>query len=436
MPSEVIVRLGSHAEKEYLLKTLPLFSGTFIGANLLESTPGATVSLAWKIRSEQKSLYIDPMTYIYALDLDYITSESTGEIKKSFRSMCNELGEPFTSIVLGEERSLRPRDFESDDDVLAICHCAMSYQMRRMEKICKQDAQLREVAGEAVPSAVFSPYFYIPGDALSQSGEWEDVCLRIISAFGGMESAVPKHAVLCIARKILREREKLERLLDGVMDSGCDACWLWVSALREEDITESEMKNLVWLVKRAKRRRFPLWNMHGGFLSALLNKHGLAGFSHSIGYGESKDVLPISGGALPSVAYHYNPLRVRCSVPDIERAFSSVGVVNARAFHEIICDCVMCKGTLKGDLRNFRKYGEFVLKPGNVRKTQTADSAKRCRFHFLLARKKEIDFVNEHTLIELVANLRAVVDEYAALPREISLRERAGALDMWTSHLG
>jgi len=270
---------------------------------------------------------------------------------------------------------------------------------------------------------------------VSAADEWEDVAIRTIEAFGTVKSPVPKHAVLCVARRLLKDRTRLDGLLSRVMDSGCDACWIWVSALREEDITETEIKNLVLLLKRAKQRKFPFWNMHGGFLSALLSKHGLTGFSHSIGYGESKDVLPISGGAVPTVAYHYNPLHVRCSVPDIERAFSSIGVIDAKSFHETVCDCVMCKGTLKGDLRNFRKFGELVLKPGNIRQSQTAESAKRCRFHFLLARKIELDFVNSDPLDVLLVYLRAVVEEYQSLGHLIRLRDRASALDVWTSYL-
>jgi hypothetical protein len=40
-PSEVFLRLGSHSEKQYVIKTFRLFHGVLVGANLLESTPGA-----------------------------------------------------------------------------------------------------------------------------------------------------------------------------------------------------------------------------------------------------------------------------------------------------------------------------------------------------------------------------------------------------------
>src|ERR1035441_3947259 len=93
---EVFLRLGSHAEKQYILKTLKLFRGLLVGANLLESTPGATVSLALKILgSFGRQFAIDPMTYVFGMNLSYIQSEtidrSTGKtgakkvgLKKSF----------------------------------------------------------------------------------------------------------------------------------------------------------------------------------------------------------------------------------------------------------------------------------------------------------------------------------------------------------------
>ena len=442
MPSEVVVRLGSHAEKEYLLKTINLFSGMIVGANLLESTPGATVSLAWKVKTLGKTFYIDPMTYVFGIDLDYISSDTinkktgqvTRDLKRSFKSICRQLEGPFSTVVIDGRRSLSPMDFGTEYEVAELCDSVLKYQINRMAQICELDPQLKEVANQASPSGVLSPYFYVPGANEALSSEWEDLTLRLIDSFGTLDTSVPKYAVLCFSRRTLKDRVRISRFLERIMRSGCSGCWFWVSALREEDITEAEIANLVLLAKQAKQNSFPLWNMHGGFLSALLSRHGLSGFSHGIGYGESKDVLPVSGGAVPTVAYHFNPLHVRSSVPDIERAFSSIGVIDASSFHEIVCNCIMCRGTLKGDLRNFRKYGELVLKAGNIRQSQTTDSAKRCRFHFLLARKQELDFVNQDIpLGSLIATLRGVVSEYRSLGYQIKLRDKAGALEMWTS---
>ncbi len=443
MPSEVILRLGSHAEKDYLVKTLNLFSGAIVGANLLESTPGATVSLAWKVDSALKKFLIDPMTYVFAIDLDFISSETkdrkTGKytkgIKKSFKNICSELGGPFESVIMQKQRSLRPKDLSGQGTATEICESVFAYQMQRMKRICEADQQLKEFSDRALPSGVFSPYFYIPGESTSGSDDWEDVCVELIDTFGTMQSSVPKYAVLCISRRILRDRVRLQKLIARIIDSGCDACWLWINAFREDEINEIEMTNLELCVKQAKEKEFPLWNMHGGFLSCLLNKQGMVGFSHSIGYGESKDVLPVSAGALPTVPYHYNPLHVRASVSDIERAFSSLGVLDAEDFHNTVCNCTVCKGVLKGSLRNFRKFGDLTLKPGNTRESQTAESAKLCRFHFLLARKKELDLVNSSSRVQLRALLSNTLSEYEKLGTQIRLRDKAAPLRVWIKSL-
>ncbi|HMD76436.1 MAG TPA: hypothetical protein VKG86_03570 [Terracidiphilus sp.] len=443
MPSEVILRLGSHAEKDYLLKTMGLFSGAIVGANLLEMTPGATVSLGWKMDSAGKRFLIDPMTYVFAIDLDYLSSETkdrktgkvTKDIKRSFKDICGQLGDPFESVIIKDRRSLVPKDLSSDRIIDDMCRSVMAYQTQRMKSICDADPQLQDFSDRASPSAVFCPYFYIPGENTTSSQEWEDVFVRVVKAFGKIPSQVPKYAVLCVARGMLKDRVRMRNLLANAIESGCDACWLWISAFREEDITVEEITNLELLVRHAEGRNFPLWNMHGGFLSCLLSKRGLVGLSHGIGYGESKDVLPISAGALPTVAYHYNPLHVRASVLEIERAFSSIGVNDANSFHEIICNCTICKGVLKGNLRNFAKFGELALKPGNQKQSQTAGSAKLCRFHFLLARKKELDLVNGSSADDLRKLLNQTVAEYHNLGQQIRLRERAAALQMWIRSL-
>ena len=365
--SEVLIRLGSHAEKEYLIKTAPLFAGTIVGANLLEMTPGATISLAWKFATMKREFAIDPVTYVFGINLDYIRSDTkdrktkqvTRGIKKSFQNICREFGGVFQSEIVINARSLSPSSLSEKSLAVQLCQSVLQYQLTRMKALCQADPQLKEVASDVSPSFVFAPYFYIPAEAGEASKAWESLNLTLISEFGKLKSPVPKHAVLCFGRRILRDRDRLLGMLNNVADSGCDAAWFWVSNLREEDITEAELINLVLLVKAAGSKQFQLRNLHGGFLSALLSKHGLTGFSHSIGYGESKDVFPVSGGAVPTVSYHYTPLHVKCSVPDIERAFSTLGIARAEDFHKVVCNCAICVGTLKGDLRNFRRFGEL-----------------------------------------------------------------------------
>jgi hypothetical protein len=175
--------------------------------------------------------------------------------------------------------------------------------------------------------------------------------------------------------------------------------------------------------------------LHGGYFSVLLGKLGMTGLSHGIGYGESKDVEPVSGGAVPTVNYHYPPLHVRVPILEVERSLSALGITTAADFHARVCDCSICVGILKGDLSNLRQFGDFAIKIGNKLKSQTPDSAKKCRFHFLLARKKEIDNVDSSDLTQLRNELSTIRAEYASLPNYIPLRGRSLHLDAWFGSL-
>ena len=102
--SKLYIRLGSHSEKEYLLKTGKLFTGAIVAANLVESTPGATVSLAWKFMGAfGLEFAVDPITYVFGLDLEYVMSETIDRsvrqkgatkigLKKSFLSLAKQFG--------------------------------------------------------------------------------------------------------------------------------------------------------------------------------------------------------------------------------------------------------------------------------------------------------------------------------------------------------
>ncbi len=102
----VIIRMGTHAEKEYLEKTLHFFDGLILGANLVEATPGATASLLVKFGGKKASqrFFIDPMTYAFSpyvdesdrvrLDLDWIKSDQKRTVRPCATSSDHIVGWP------------------------------------------------------------------------------------------------------------------------------------------------------------------------------------------------------------------------------------------------------------------------------------------------------------------------------------------------------
>jgi hypothetical protein len=68
---------------------------------------------------------------------------------------------------------------------------------------------------------------------------------------------------------------------------------------------------------------------------------------------------------------------------------------------------VVCRGVIASSLSNFREFGErHYSTPLSKRAAQTPAAAKRCRFHFLLCRLRERDWIGPKTNDEIVEELR------------------------------
>jgi hypothetical protein len=405
---QVILRMGSHAEKEYVEKTGQLFDGLMLGANLVEATPGASASLAVKVCPKGKgSFYLDPMTYAFGsyvdpetlkrrLDLDWIKSEQKIKgkvlraIKRSYARLAEQLGKPFTDAVVNN-RALRPDDFVDAKVIRDVCAKVVAYQVERIRAEFESDPEFQEYSEYVPPpAAVFAPYFYIEP---SDWARWTKTALDLISGTSEVNKTLPTHAVICADRSFILNREFISVLKKELPATGVQGIWLWFSSLDEQLASAEELTALRALVE-ALAGTANTFNMHGGYFSLALCKMGMSGIAHGIGYGEQKDVVPVIGQSIPTVRYYLPPIHRRASVPEIERSFSSVGVVSAADFFEKVCDCVICRGVIKNDIRNFSEFGEtHYSTPASRRLAQTPAAAKRCRYHYLFSRRREKEWL-------------------------------------------
>ena len=173
--------------------------------------------------------------------------------------------------------------------------------------------------------------------------------------------------------------------------------------------------------------------MHGGLFSLLLSKYGMTGISHGIGYGEQKNVVPVIGQSIPMVRYYLPPLARRLGVPTIEHAFNALGIKTPSDFHERVCDCAVCKGIVSTSLDEFSSFGDmYFSRPTATRQAQTPAAAKRCRFHFLLARLRERDDIRGTELKVLLSRLRDAMRTWGIQP---SLRRESDHLGKWINVL-
>ena len=438
----VYLRLGSHAEKDYFEKTLKLFDGIAIGANLVESTPGATASLLVKFSGKRQGLpyFIDPMTYAYGeyvqegsvrRDLDWIKSdqkrknETVRDFKRSYRGLGDSLGTVFESAVKSGS-AINTRTFKSADVVRACCEKVVEYQICRVRGEFEKDPELRQFAEKVpLPAVVFAPYFYIEPSDLEG---WLDVNLTLARVSAEIQREIPVHAIICIDESFLGDVSFCDRIKEELPKTGVKGVWFWFSRFYEDRTSNVKLRALRSLTE-VLSQKIEVYNKHGGFFSLALSHFGMKGICHGVGYGEQKDVLPVIGQSTPTVRYYLSDVHKRFGVPQIERCFQSLGVESPEQFYEQICNCVICRGVVHDHVSQFSEFGDMHFStPKSKRMAQTPAAAKRCRFHFLLSRIKERDAIRKESIDEVLNQLSAANEKWG---RQASLKSELSYLPQW-----
>ncbi len=446
---ELMLRLGSHAEKEYFEKTVQFLDGVVIGANLIEATPGATASLMVRFstgtggrRRGAVPVIIDPMTYAFGTyvqdgtpraDLDWIKSDqkikgqkgrTARRLKKSYRALADQLGGVFKRAA-DDEKAIEPEQLTP-----AVCRevarAVLGYQRERMLGEFAKDEEFAEFA-EYVPKPKFAltPYFYLDP---SRFDAWVEATFRLLKATVTEAKGLPVHAVICADESALRDAKLLERLTGDLPKSGAQGVWFWFSRFDERDASAETLAGFRDLVQ-SLAASMPVYNLHGGFFSLALAHYGLTGVSHGVGYGEQKDVLPIIGQSTPTVRYYFPPLRRRTGIPNIQFALTHKRITTAADFFASVCDCVVCKGVIGSDLSQLAQFGDLHYStPQSKRLAQTPAAAKRCRYHFILRRVAERDWVRKNDLAAVVNVLAAGRKDWGSIR---VFRDEAAHLDHW-----
>jgi len=436
--------MGTHAEKEYLLKLTPFLDGVIVGANLIEATPGATASLLVKLSGKKadKPYFIDPMTYAFGpyldrdtdrrrLDLDWIKSpqkikgKTVRATKRSYKKLAEQFGGPF-ELAISKGAAITPSVFSDATILQKTCRSVVDYQLQRIATEFRNDPEFANYA-ELVPGpeAVFTPYFYIEP---KRGAEGLDLVMKLADATVKLETDQVVHSIVCADESLLSDFDFLDRLKKDLPGTGVQGVWLWFSRLYEETADFDKLQAYRSLIEELSAN-MRVYNLHGGYLSLALSKHGLFGVSHGVGYGEQKDVMPVIGQSTPTVRYYLPGLHKRLGVPDIQRCFDALDVRTTSDFYSKICDCIVCKGVVSRDVSQFKAFGDLHRStPVSKRLAQTPAAAKRCRFHFLMNRIKERDWLKKAPLAEVLRRLDA---SKATLGKLTPIRKDVAHLDKW-----
>ena len=405
---KVFLRYGSHSEKEYFEKALRSFDGVIFSSNLIEATPAATVSLIVRHCSKSTNYIIDPMTYSFGEHVDSsgkLTKnlhwlKKDGKIKSSYKKLSEKLGSKFSDAVLYKS-AIKLSDLQNNDICKSICEDTVKYQNERIKNILLEDKEYASFTdGLPNPYLIYSPYFYIDK---KRKNQWLDVHQKICS--NSLKYTDNLYLKLCFDYTLLADNEFIEGVFNLIQDKLKGVC-LWASNFDERKVDIKYLMGFKILVKKLKEKKVNVFNRHGDYFSYILSKYGLTELSYSVGYGSSKDVMPVMGKGTPTINFYYPNLHGKFSIPKIERIFKDIGVNNANDFFEKICNCAICKGVIKHNLKNFGAFGKMQYSSEDSKKTsQVPAAAKRARFHYLLARLKEKKDVEGKKLAELLEEL-------------------------------
>ncbi len=412
---KIIIRMGSHAEKDYILKLSKQLDGIIIGANVVEATAGATASLVGK--KLQLPYYIDPVTYVFGCTLDGIKSEQKRnkkivvDYKRAYKKLAPELGDIFSN-ALANNTPIVPGDF-TDHVLKSVCQKVVAYQLKRLHAEFEKDDEYKEYASLTPgPSGVFSPYFFI------SSNDWLELFLSLSKTTTDIKPGIPVYSVLCADYKWLADTSFIDNIVNELPKTGVDGVWLWFSMFDEWEVQEKYLRAFKVLVKQLSEKGLEVYNRHGGYFSLALNKFGMNGISHGVGYGEKKDVLQIKGPPnAPIVRYYLPDIHKRIGTLSIERCLDDLKITTPQGFHDKICSCVICKGVVKNSRLDFQQFGDMhyaTLK--SKRESQTPAAAKRCRFHFLMNRISEKDFIDKNDLSTIIQTISSAEGKWKEQP--------------------
>jgi hypothetical protein len=428
---KVIVRMGSHAEKDYIQKTAHLLDGVMIGANLLEATPAATASfLGMRLKG---GYYVDPMTYVYGCDLEVIKSPQGKNrvltYKRSYKKLSERLGGLFADTLERNSR-ISPKDLKGDSKAEEYCQSVVEYQVNRIKEEFEGDPEYKGYADDiSGPAIIFSPYFYIEPN---NSWVWVDVMLLVAKVTANINSNIPAHVIICTDESMLDNKDFLNKLKTSLPKTGIKGVWFWFSKFDEVNTSIEKLKGFRSLVEDISKE-IEVYNLHGGYFSLSLCKKGLSGISHGVGYGEQRDIVPVIGEATPTVRYYLPDLHKRLGVPAIERCFDGLGIKTVDDFHNKICGCVVCKGVVSKDVGDFNSFGDMAYSsPSSKKKAQTPAAAKRCRFHFLMNRIQERDKMKRIDIGGILSEFEGVVEKWSG---QVLVKNDVAHINKWRAAL-
>ena len=376
-----------------------LYYGAVIGAHIAAYFGG----LVRLTNITRRHFFIDPMTYIFTKDQDFIT-RAEGNFKKSYVKLLNYYGKVLKKVVITEQRRIQIKDFKKGNSwnetfLEELSNKVLSFQKRLVspaqqklpidvEELFDKE-EIERIYTEGKLLWLVPPYFH----ASNVNDDWYEISLKLANISQKFKANFKLLPIICISKDVLLDDEAILKVrgdykkFDGVI--------LWISDFNEHTESVDYLKGMIKLVSSLSESGKPIYSLYGGYFSGLLSKFGLTGFSAGICYGASKSADRIPTRMLPQPRYYVTNLHHK------------VPIGNARSFYgaypKELCNCHVCVSLKK---RIETKGIEMGKKPSLYIDTFFHDlDGEKAIQHFLVCRDTELEIICRTNLRALVERL-------------------------------
>jgi hypothetical protein len=356
-----------------------------VNANQLENS---TQSTAAHLRGTGYGYMIDPV--LWRFQVPEWRHNDKGETKRNYRRLAKRYSEG-TSISMADGRLLDT--IQSSHEWERLAGNIVGYQLDRLEETCQLDLLDPRLARELRPSRVIAPALV----ALSrQEDEVNHILIEAAAAAAGEDVL----GMVIVPHQRLTMRE-VDRILKSVPETGVRGFLLWTPDVTEDYLvgTHDAFAALVSLIRTLSSRGVPVIQTQLGYTAAALSEVGLAGVAHHMGWVDRGEPAAESGGGPRSCRTYVPGIRGVMQFRDADRHGRHL---TADEYRERYCECTICTGIFDSGEHPLDILLEDQPVGQSTRRTPTARATGANMWHYLLARRLEIQAFSTGSADEII----------------------------------
>lgn len=358
-----------------------------VNANHLENSSASTTAT---LRESTVPFMVDPV--LTRFQVPEWWRKETGETKRNY----TRLGRIYvagTSIRIAEGPLLQTVPDENEWRILA--RNVLNYQLGRLEP----DTQLDLLTGtprELRPVRLIAP-------ALVAFSEAEERTNRVLAEASAEMAELPMALPVIVPSDRLLNQEELGRLLNSVPSDGVSSYLIWTPNVTEERLLSDDrlFGGVLRLVSELAERGLGVGHMHGTYAIAALHDLGIDMFVHHLGWTDKGEPAAETGGG-PRSCQTYAP-GVRHTIR-FDRARELGYPLSPDEYIDRYCHCDVCVGSFEAKQHPLDLLLEEQPVNNNPRRlTMTGRAEELNTWHYLIARRQEVEAFNAEAATDVVA---------------------------------